>query len=133
MQSGASYCNPLTQRVLKDPSCTLLHVGKHVGIGIQGYGYSGVSQHLGDDLGVDVPAQQQRRARVPKVVEPDGGKYGLLEEEREGPLPKIGRVHERAPLCSEDESLVLVKVAEALHLLPLAREVLLEGLHCRLG
>jgi hypothetical protein len=26
-------------------------------------------QHLGDDLGIDVPAEKERRARVPEVVE----------------------------------------------------------------
>ena len=38
-------------------------------VGIEGYGDGGVSQHLRNDLGVDVPRQEQRRARVPEIVE----------------------------------------------------------------
>ena len=62
----------------------------------------GVLEHLRDDLGVDVPRQQQRRARVPQVVEADGRQAGLLEQRRKGPLPEVGGVHERAPLRGED-------------------------------
>jgi hypothetical protein len=50
------YCNPfLPQRVLKGAGRAILHGGQYVGVGIQGYGYGGVPQHLGDYLGVDVP------------------------------------------------------------------------------
>jgi len=33
----------------------LLHVGEYVRVGIEGDSYGGVSEHLGDDLRVDVP------------------------------------------------------------------------------
>jgi hypothetical protein len=57
------------------------HTGEHVGVGVEGYGDGGVSEHLGDDLGVDVPRQQERGAGVPQVVEAGvGGEPGALEE-----------------------------------------------------
>ncbi len=52
------YCNPLPQRVLKGAGCALLHIREYMGVGIKGYGDSGVPHHLGDDLGVDVLRQQ---------------------------------------------------------------------------
>jgi hypothetical protein len=48
----------LPQRVLKGAGRAILHGGQYVGVGIQGYGYGGVPQHLGDYLGVDVPRQE---------------------------------------------------------------------------
>ena len=49
-----------------------MHVRADVRVGVEGDGYGGVPEHLGDDLRVDVPAQQKGRAGVPEVVEPDG-------------------------------------------------------------
>ena len=48
----------LPQRVLKGAGRAILHGGQYVGVSIQGYGYGGVPQHLGDYLGVDVPRQE---------------------------------------------------------------------------
>ena len=45
----------LPQRVLKGAGRAILHSGQYVRVGVQGYGYGGVPQHLGDYLGVDVP------------------------------------------------------------------------------
>ena len=53
------YCKPfLPQCVLKGAGRAILHGGQYVGVGIQGDGYGGVPQHLGDYLGVDVPRQE---------------------------------------------------------------------------
>jgi hypothetical protein len=102
-----------------------------VGVGVKGDGYRGVSQHLGDDLGIDVSRQEQRSARVPEVVEADGRKPGLPKERHEGPFPEVGGVYEGASLRGEDEPLILVEVADALHLLELTGEVIPESLYCR--
>src|SRR5215212_1614552 len=69
---------------------------------------------------------------MPEVVKPDNRKVGLLEERLEGPLPEVGRVHQRPLLGSKDEALVLVEVAETLPVHHLAGQVSLEGLHRRL-
>lgn len=37
-----------------------------------------VSEHVGDDLGVDTPSEKERHAGVPEVVEADGGQPGTL-------------------------------------------------------
>jgi hypothetical protein len=41
-----------------------LHVGEHMRVGIERDSDVGVTQHLRDDLGVDVLREQQCRARV---------------------------------------------------------------------
>src|SRR5918997_5669127 len=94
------YCNPLAQRLLQSPSGTLLHIREYMGVGVEGYGDGSMSQHLRDDLGVYVSRQEQRRAGMPEVVKPDGRKSGHLEERLEGPLPEVGRVHQRPSLGS---------------------------------
>ncbi len=66
---------------------------------------------------------------MPKVVETDSWKLSLPKKRREGPLSKISRVHQRAPLRSEDEALVFVEIAQVLQLLQLAGELPLEGFH----
>jgi hypothetical protein len=40
-----------------------------VTVGVERYGDVGVPEHLRDDLGVYAPREQQRRTRVPEVVE----------------------------------------------------------------
>ena len=40
----------------------------------------GVAKHLGDYLGIDIFAQQQRGARVPEIVKPYLRKSRVLEK-----------------------------------------------------
>lgn len=47
----------------------LLHVREHVAVGVQRDNDIGVAQHLGDYLGVDVPAEKESSACVPEVTE----------------------------------------------------------------
>ena len=125
------YCNPLPQHIFEGTGRAVLHGGEDVGVGVKGDGYRGVSQHLRDDLGIDVSRQEQRRARVPEVVEADSREPGLPKEWHEGPFPEGGGVYEGAPLRGEDEPLILVEVADALHLLELTGEVIPESLYRR--
>ena len=53
-----------TQRRFHRLDCGVLHVGEDVGVGVEGDGYGGVTQHLGDNLHVDAFAQEQRGAGV---------------------------------------------------------------------
>jgi hypothetical protein len=55
-----------------------------VGIGVQGLRYGGVPKKLLDLLGVYVPAEQQRGARMPEVVEADGIGVASFAEGRIG-------------------------------------------------
>jgi hypothetical protein len=68
----------------------VLHVGQHVGVGVQGYGYGGVPEHLGNDFGIDILGQQQRGACVPKVVEAHPW-LALVDEVAVGGYLVIGR------------------------------------------
>ena len=52
------YTNVLRQRLFHSCCSLISHVGEYVRVGVQGYGYGGVAQHLGDDLGVHVPGQE---------------------------------------------------------------------------
>jgi hypothetical protein len=64
MRTGAvllqPYCNPLTKCILHSFGGLVLHVRKHVAVGIQGYGDASMTKHLGDYLGVYIPAEKQR-------------------------------------------------------------------------
>ena len=82
---------------------------------------------------VNVPAQQKGRTGVPKVVEPDGREGSLLEEQCEGSVSEVRRVQQCPALSGEDESLILVKVTEALHFIQLAPEMNVQSLHRRVG
>src|SRR5918994_4882703 len=44
------YTNALRKRLFHSCNRAILHVGKHVRIGIERDGYAGMAQHLGDDL-----------------------------------------------------------------------------------
>jgi len=46
----------------------MLYVGQDVAVGIQRYRNGRVTQHLGDDFGVDVLEQQYGRSGVPELV-----------------------------------------------------------------
>jgi hypothetical protein len=52
------YTNALRQCVLHSFGGFALHVGQHVGVSIEGYGDTGMTKHLGDYLGVDIPAEK---------------------------------------------------------------------------
>ncbi len=113
--------NVLRQGIFEGADGVLLHGGENVTVGVQGDGYRGVPQHLGDDLGVDVPAQEQRRAGVSEVVEAGiGGESGALEEPDEGAISEIGGVDDAAVLVCEDESSGLIKGAHILYFFKLA-------------
>ena len=88
MSTGANllqpYCNPLTKCILHSFGGLVLHVRKHVAVCIQGYGDAGVTEHLGDYLRVDIPAEKQRSTRMPQIVETieptsTGGNQFILE------------------------------------------------------
>ncbi len=50
-----------------------------MGVDVQGDAHAGVPEELLHELGVDAPAEQQRGARVPEVVEASAlGKPGAL-------------------------------------------------------
>ena len=43
-----------------------------MGVGVERYDDGGVAEELLDELGVDVPLEQERGAGMPEVVEGDG-------------------------------------------------------------
>src|SRR5215212_7997879 len=99
-------------------------------VGVQGDGYGGVAEHLGDDLRIYVAGQEQGGARMPEVVEAGmGRKTGTFEKPREGAVSEVGGVDETTRLVGEDETARVVERAHLLHLFELAREVGLEGFH----
>ena len=51
------YTNVLRQSVLHRLGGLALHVGQHVRVGIECYSDAGIAEHLGDYLGVYVPAK----------------------------------------------------------------------------
>ncbi len=65
-----------------------------MGIGVQGYGYGGVAEHLGDYLRVYVPTEEQRGARMAQIVEADLGKTGFLQERLEAMLGDVAPIQE---------------------------------------
>jgi hypothetical protein len=62
------YTNALRQRVFHRFGGAILHVWEHMRVGVQSDGDAGVTQHLGDDLGVHILGEKQRSARVPQIV-----------------------------------------------------------------
>ena len=54
----------LTQRVTHRVGGLAAHAGEHVGVRVECYDDGGVAQELLDELGVDVPLEQERRAGV---------------------------------------------------------------------
>ena len=77
------YTNALREGVLHRCGRLVPHVGEHVRIGVQGYGDASVPKHLGDDLGVNILGQEQGRASVAQVVEPNIGQPGTLQQRLE--------------------------------------------------
>src|SRR5215217_3800010 len=74
--SRTSYCNPdevelhhASERRFHRISGTILHVGQYVGVDVEGDGYGGVAEHLGDHLHVDTLSQERGGAGVSEVVE----------------------------------------------------------------
>src|SRR5215203_6428495 len=78
------YCNPVgpelqhaSERRFHRIDGTILHVGQDVGVDVEGDGYGGVAEHLGDHLHVDTLSQEQGGTGMPEVVEtqilPDAG------------------------------------------------------------
>ena len=76
-------------------------------VGIEGDGDGGVPKHLGDDLRVDVPRQQERGAGVAKIVEADARaslrEPGPLQEPGERAAAKVRGVDDAAGCTREDE------------------------------
>jgi hypothetical protein len=70
-------------------------------VGIQGYGDAGMTNHLRDYLWVYVPAEQQRGARVPQVVEAHGGEACALAERPKLAIGYIATLERLALLGSE--------------------------------
>ncbi len=59
------------QQLVHDQGCLTVHPGQDVAVGVEGDRHGGMSQHLGDLLGVDVPPEEEGGSRVTKIVEPD--------------------------------------------------------------
>ncbi len=68
----------------------LLHVWKHVGIGIEGEGNACVTQLFGDNLGGNAGAERQSCRSVTQIVKPYARQFGALEP-GEGAVP-VGAV-----------------------------------------
>jgi hypothetical protein len=60
-----------------------------------------VTEHLGDYLGVDIPAEKQRSARVPQVVEANGGEACALAKRPKLAIGYIATLERLALLGSE--------------------------------
>jgi hypothetical protein len=89
------YCNASAEGLFESTGRADLHVGEHMRVGIERDSDVGVTQHLRDDLGVDVLREQQCRARVPEVMEGRfyeprlaGGFAGSSHGARSGSLPE---------------------------------------------
>jgi hypothetical protein len=87
----------------------------------------GVSQHLLDDARMHALAQEQRRARMPEVVEPDRRESRFLEQGLEGAVDDVPGVQRRASHRGEHEPFVLVELAGLRHLVRLPRTVAPHG------
>ena len=94
---GLRYTNGYTNAPLQGfihHVCRLVaHARQHVGIGIQGDGYGGVSEEFLDDLGVHALAEKERGAGVAEVVE-----AGLLRQP--GSLEEPEEVLDRINIAS---------------------------------
>jgi hypothetical protein len=64
VRAGALYCNASVEGFIESTGRADLHVGEHMRVGMERDSDVGVTQHLRDDLGVDVLREQQCRARV---------------------------------------------------------------------
>ena len=116
--------------VLHGAGGLVAHARHDVGVGVERYRHGGVAQELLDELGVRSFAQQQRRARVPEVVESHMGEVRLPQEGGERTLAHVGRVNEGSRVRAKDEALVGVIVAEHLYIRELMLQVLLEDVRC---
>ncbi len=67
------------QNVVHSRCCRISQTGDDVRVGVEGDRDSRVAEHLGDALRVDTAHEQQRGARVAKVVEAYRGQIGTLE------------------------------------------------------
>ena len=77
-----------------------------MGVGIQGDGYAGMTQHLGDHLRVHILGEQQCGARMPEVVEADLRERRPLEQGLEAVSGDVLAGERRAALGGEDETVL---------------------------
>lgn len=80
-------------------------------VGIESDNHSRMPQHLLDDLRVDVPAEKQRRACVPEIVESDLRECCPFRETAQVPVADVRWIQRGAAVRREDESLILVQIA----------------------
>jgi hypothetical protein len=71
----------------------LLHGRCDVGVPIEGDADLGVAKHLCHDLGVYPLAEEERRRRVPQVVEADPVESSPVEDFGEGPADDVDASH----------------------------------------
>ncbi len=64
----ALYCNPSAEGFVHGVSQTIAHAGQHVAVGVQGYGYGGVTQEFLHEFDVYSFTQQQGCAGMAQVV-----------------------------------------------------------------
>ena len=80
-------------------------------------GDGGVSWHLGCNLRVDVLAEHEGCARMPRIVQADRWEAGAFEQGLGGAVAQVGRVDQAAEIVDEYETTGAVEEAHALHLL----------------
>ena len=117
----------LTEHLLQGLNRLLLHVREQVRVDVQGDADGGVSEHLGDDLGVDVLREQQRGAGMAEVVKANLWQPRVLQERLEGAVAEVRGVYDGLGLGGEDQASRLLERSQLLHLPELAGEVGLEG------
>ena len=77
-----------------------------MGVGIQGDGYAGMAQHLGDHLRVHILGEQECGARMPEVVEANLRQARPLEQGLEAVGGDVLAGERLATLGGEDETVL---------------------------
>jgi len=81
----------------------LLHVWKHVGIGVEGEGNACVPQLFGDNLGGNTGAERQSCRSVTQIVKPDARQFGPIEYDLKVPLDEVPFIQWVAARIHEDQ------------------------------
>ena len=109
---GLSYTNALLQGLIHHVRHLISHARQHVGVGVKGDGYGGVTEELLDDLGMHALTKKQRGARVTEVVEASLLRQaGPLEDPQEGAAGQRPGAHGLARMAREDETMILISHA----------------------
>jgi hypothetical protein len=112
------YTNALRKRLFHRFSSARLHVREHVRVSVERDGYGGVTQHLRDDLRVDILGEQQRRARVSKIVEADLWHLRLLQQRLKAVRSDVAAVQRLPRFRREYEAVLAPQTADPVYLSP---------------